>query len=156
MNNQQHVLAWSGPSEPKNPGSDSGQQRRYLSGLLPECLSRWFITGQSSLLGLYLSLNTATPLRKWIRPCFFIFSLSSRPSSWFLSFPQCEWSHPITQTFFLSTLCSSSPLSTTDDFLLATCAGYSSSTPPGTHCEEAAIALRCLYGMWEAKGVLDN
>lgn len=24
------------------------------------------------------------------------------PSSWFLSFPQCEWSHPITLTFFLS------------------------------------------------------
>lgn len=101
--------------------SKSGQQRRYLSSLLPACLSQWHVMRQSSLFGLCLSLTQLLLWAKGPFPCCLICSSSFRPSSWFLStFPQREWIHPITQTFFLSTLCSSSPLSETADFIPST------------------------------------
>lgn len=143
LNEQISSMSWPDQLKPKNPGTDSEQQRRYLSGLLPAC--PLVICHRTKFNVRPLSQpDSATTVRKWILPCNFILPTSFRPNSWLLSFPQREWSHPITQTFFLSTLCSSSPPSKTDDFPLLTCASYCSSTSPGTRSEETNSSLQQL------------
>lgn len=124
------------------------------------CVSQPVICHRTKFTVKHLSQpDSATPVRKWILPSYFIFSPSFKQSSWSLSaFPQREWSHPLTQTFFLSfyplLLLSSEQNSWFSSFNLCCC--YCSSTPPGTHCEETNSPLCCSYTsllpLWSVRG----